>query len=203
VDIYDLASGRITSGAPMPWPGADFAFAAWGKKIYLIGGVFGSSSQLRQASRTVIYDTVTDSWSVGPPMPSARKTRAAIVTRNSIIVLGGHHAPVVSAGVKAVEVFDLIEQRWFRLPDLAKSFSNHAAAVLEDTVFLFGNLDPTEEIAAYDLGTHTTAFFSDGTPTSQPTAVTLNGLVYVIGGKSGGEAMDEIQVFALSPATNP
>jgi Kelch motif len=206
VDIYDIASGKITDGAPMPDPRGTFATASLGAKIYVMGGTYGERANERQTNRTAIYDTVTNSWSEGIPMPTRRDTRAAVALGDGIIVAGGHRLPGVSNSLKTVEAFDSGRNRWYSLPDLGEAMGANSAAVLGKYLFLFGNYDPADEILAYDLKAHTSVVFKDGfTPASQTTAVELNGLIYVIGGTGGGgrqrydkEGIDDIQVFALS-----
>jgi N-acetylneuraminic acid mutarotase len=205
VDIYDLASGKITQGASMPAPRANFATAALGQKIYVFGGRGGEPGTFKQTNRTLIYDVAADSWSEGIPIPTPRETRAAVVANGEIIVAGGYHAPMASVGVKTVECFDLGKNQWLSLPDLGRPVSAHSAAVLGNYLFLFGNYDPTDQILAYDLATHTSTVVKNGfTPASQSTAVALDGMIYVVGGTSDAwrqsrdlHVLDDIQVFAL------
>jgi len=205
VDIYDVASGKITQGAPMPVPRGNFATAALGRKIYALGGISGVPGTMRQTNRTLIYDVAADSWSEGVPMPTPRETRAAVVVNGDIIVAGGYHQPSVSIGVKTVECFDPGRNQWLNLPDLGQPVSANSAAVLGNYLFLFGNYDPADEILAYDLATHASTVVKNGfTPASQSAAVALNGMIYVVGGTDGGghqrhdpHFMDDIQVFAL------
>jgi N-acetylneuraminic acid mutarotase len=205
VDIFDVESGKITHGTSMPAPRGNFATAALGQKIYVLGGISGEPGTLRQTNRTMIYDVAADSWSEGIPMPTPRETRAAVVANGEIIVAGGYHHPNVSIGVKTVECFDPGKNQWLSLPDLGRPVSANSAAVLGNYIFLFGNYDPADQILAYDLATHTSTVVKNGfTPASQSAAVALNGMIYVVGGTRGGgferndrHTMDDIQVFAL------
>lgn len=206
VEIYDIESGKITHGATMPKPRAYFATAAWDGKIFVLGGVSGDFRAPKQTNRTAIYDPAANAWSDGIPMPTVRETRAAIVTNDGIIVLGGYRGPNVTSGLKTVEGFVPKTNQWLSLPDLDRPVSAHSAAFLENVIYLFGNFDSADEILAYDLATHTSRVFKNGfTAASQSTAVALNGLIYVIGGTGGGRRQltdrivkDDIQVFALS-----
>jgi len=205
VDIYDLESGKISHGSPMPTPRGYFATASLNQKIYVIGGAYGEPQIMRQTNWTEIYDPATDAWSKGVPMPTIREA-VAVVANGWIIVPGGYRRPSTATGLKTVECFDPDKNQWLSLPDLDRNVSSSSAAVLGNYLFLFGNYDPADEILAYDLTTHTSTSFKKGfTATSQSTAVALNGLIYVIGGTGGGgrqrnlrEAMNDIQVFALA-----
>ncbi len=207
LEIYDIASGKISFGAPMPWPHAYFAAAALGGKIYAIGGAIGArNSDVRQTNRTDVYDIAGNAWSLGSPMPTPRETRAAVVAGDAIIVAGGYSVPNVSSGLKTVECFIPAKQQWFALPDLGEPVGSNSAAMLGNHLFLFGNYDPADEILAYDLTTRqSTVIKHELAPASQSTAVAFNGMIYVIGGNVGAgrarsdrDAIDAIQVFALS-----
>ena len=209
VEIYEIESGKITHGAPMPTPRAYFATALWSGKIYAIGGTHGDMLAMGETNRTAIYDPTTNAWTEGLPMPTARATKA-VVTPDGIVVIGGYRGPAVSVGLKTVECFVPSKNQWFSLPDLDRPVGADSAAGLENFVFLFGNFDPADEILAYDLTTHTSRVVTNGfAAASQSTAVALDGLIYVIGGTGGGgqqrtdrNAMDDIQVFALTPTAS-
>jgi hypothetical protein len=204
MDIYDLESGKISHGAPLPTPRGYFATASLDQKIYVIGGAYGEPATMRQTNWTEIYDPATDTWSKGVPMPTIREC-VAVTANGCIVVAGGYRKPT-NGGLKTVECFVSDKNQWLSLPDLGRPVSANSAAVLGNYLFLFGNYDPADEILAYDLTTHTSTVFKDGfTETSQSTAVALNGLIYVIGGTGGGakqrtarDAMDNIQVFSLT-----
>ncbi|MFI5336138.1 MAG: Kelch repeat-containing protein [Opitutales bacterium] len=208
VDIYDLATGKVTQGAPMPLPRANFATAVVGGRIYIFGGMFGQPGFMRQTNRTGVYDPATDAWSEGNPMPTPRETRAAVVVNDCIIVAGGHRTPNVSSGLRTVECYLPARDDWRDLPDLGQPVGAHSAAVLDDRLFLFGNFDPADQITSYDLTTHVTTLLRDGfTPASQTAAVAHQGMIYVVGGTGGGgrhrndnDAIDAIQVFTLTPS---
>ena len=205
LEIYDPATGRLTEGAPMPWPHANFAAAALGGKIYAFGGVIGGrAADVREVNRTDVYDLATNSWSRGVPMPDLRETRTAAVVGDAIVVAGGYRVPDISRGVRTVEAFTPATQRWSDLPDLAEPVSANSAALLGPYLYLFGNYDPADEILAYDLGTHQSTVLKHLlAPASESTAVAVDGRIYVIGGfdrasrrPNDRDASDAIQVFA-------
>jgi len=209
LEIYDVATGKLTEGAPMPWPHASFAAAALDGKIYAISGVIGARrADVRETPRTDVYDIARNSWSEGVPMPTMRETRTAAVVRDAIIVAGGYSVPDVSRGLQTVEIFVPARQQWLTLPDLAEPVGSNSAAVLGRYLYLFGNYDPADDILAYDLTTHESSILKHQlTSTSQSTAVALGGRIYVVGGLDrGGRRMsdrnplDLIQVFAPTPA---
>jgi N-acetylneuraminic acid mutarotase len=64
------------------------AFAVRGGKIYVIGGIDNSGTI---TDSMFVYDPLVavDSWSTGPPMPTARRACRAAVVNDTIYVIGG------------------------------------------------------------------------------------------------------------------
>jgi len=213
LEIYDVASARLSEGAPMPWPHANFAAAALDGKIYAFGGVIGGrAADVREVNRTDVYDIAANAWTRGVAMPDLRETRTAVVVGDAIVVAGGYRVPDISRGVRTVESFAPATQQWSALPDLAEPVSANSAALLGDQFYLFGNYDPADEIVAYDLVTHQSTVIKHLlAPASESTAVALDGRIYVIGGfdrvtrrPNDRDASDAIQVFApASPPAGP
>jgi N-acetylneuraminic acid mutarotase len=208
LDIYDLASGKITRGAPMTIPTGYFAAGSIGGKIYAIGGARMAGFRVTMTSLTEVYDPATNVWSEAAPMPTARECRSAVSVAGCILVLGGYRPPDISVGLKTVECFVPEKNQWYSLPDLAQGVGAASAAALGHDVYLFGNFDPADKVLDYDLVTHASTVFKRGfSPASQTAAVTLNGSIYVVGGINGGarqshigDPMGDIQIFALSRA---
>ena len=208
MDIYDLTSGQITHGAPMPTPRAFFASVVVDGRIYAIGGSQMEGLQMWQSGVTEVYDPAANTWSKLAPMPTPRETRSAVVVDGCILVLGGHRKPEVAMGLKTVECYVPGTNQWLQMPDLSEGIGANSAAALGDSVYLFGNYDPINEVLAYDLTTHSSTIFKRGfIPASQSAAVTLGDSIYVIGGTGGGgrqwngkgiNSMDDIQVFSLT-----
>jgi hypothetical protein len=86
VDAYDFTTGKWTTGyAPIPTPRGGYAAAAFGNTIIVAGGEGGG-----QAWNTVeAYDTVNDSWSTLPSMPTARHGTEAAVCDGGMYIPGG------------------------------------------------------------------------------------------------------------------
>jgi N-acetylneuraminic acid mutarotase len=76
--IADLPEGRTHLGPTIP---------VVNDKIYVIGGWNGYSAQ----NTVYIYDPATNSWSLGPPMPTARYELAYAVLNNKIYAIGGNY----------------------------------------------------------------------------------------------------------------
>ena len=89
LDIYDPATENwTTSPAAMPKPRHDAAGAVLDGRLYVLGG----KTPVPDASffdDVEIYDPVTDRWSYGQPLRSARTGSGAVVVNRTLYVVGG------------------------------------------------------------------------------------------------------------------
>ncbi len=99
-EIYDPISDSWSTGAPMPYSVVDYASAAIDNKIYAIGGqdeyLFPNPPAASDIALncTQIYDPVTNSWSLGAPIPETTWQAGAGATTGTIAlkriyVIGG------------------------------------------------------------------------------------------------------------------
>ena len=221
VDVYDLATGRITQGTPMPTPRCFAATVLFKNKVYVIGGAYLHGNAFVQTGLMEIFDLATGAWSTGPAMPTARECRAAVVD-DFILVPGGYRS---RARVAQVEFFVVPENAWKKLPELCEPVSANSVAFLGSQLFLFGNFSDEKDVVAYDLRTRASQVIQPGyLPARHTAAVVHAGRIYVVGGglvehtaavvhagriyAAGGDLvqgslkpLDYIQVFAL--ATGP
>ncbi len=58
-------------------------------KIFLIGGAEGDPEGHWPSSKVDIYDTVTNTWQVGPALPLPLDGHLSVVLNNKIYVIGG------------------------------------------------------------------------------------------------------------------
>lgn len=199
VEIFDLATGKITFGPPPLLPRSHAAAIAYQGKILLIGGqAVVRASALVQTNQVEIFDPATGQWAKGRSMPTPRETAAALVG-DFILVPGGFAANAARA---AVEYYLPQKDAWQTLPDLCQRMSACSVVFLGDHLFLFGNYGAPSEVLAYHLKTRTSRLIRPGyTPVHHTAAVVNGGQVYVIGGNidRDGNASDLIQVFALTP----
>ena len=201
VDVYDLATGLIAKGTPMPTPRGYAATVLFKGKVYVIGGCYLHGNSFVQTGLMEIYDLATGAWSTGPAMPTARECRAAVVD-DFILVPGGYRS---RARVSQVEFFVVPENAWKRLPDLCERVSANSVAFLGSELLLFGNFSSEKDVVAYDLRTRTSRVIQPGyLPARHTAAVVHAGRIYVVGGnliQGSVKPLDYIQVFAQ--ATGP
>jgi N-acetylneuraminic acid mutarotase len=85
-DAFDFTTNTWVTGlAPLPTPRGGFAVGAIGTKITVIGGEGGN-----QAWTTVeTYDTASNAWTTGTPMPTARHGIEGAVCNGGIYIADG------------------------------------------------------------------------------------------------------------------
>jgi N-acetylneuraminic acid mutarotase len=113
VQIYDPATNHWTAGAPMPFAAGSSSSAVIGNKVYVAGGIVGSSTTT-QAAR---YTPATDTWQAIAPMPQGRNHAAAESDGTKMFVFGGRgpgsgDGNVVANGFNTVQIYDPATNSW-------------------------------------------------------------------------------------------
>jgi N-acetylneuraminic acid mutarotase len=107
-------------------------------KIHAIGG-----RVTNPASRTAehdIYDPKTDSWTAGPPLPTARSGLAYALYQGMIVVLGGELAPDTFPNNEA---YDPKSNAWRSLMAMPHGRHGTGAAVIGKNLYVAaGSLKP-------------------------------------------------------------
>lgn len=87
VDVLDPATGRWTSGEPIPTPVDDAVSGVWRDSlIYLVSGWHDTGNE----HLVQIYDPATDRWSQGTPIPGTPVFgHAGTVVRDAIVYVDG------------------------------------------------------------------------------------------------------------------
>jgi RHS repeat-associated protein len=90
LEAYDPATDTWATLQPLPTALDVPAVAALGSKLYVAGGSTASSnSPLAIYDQLYIYDAPSDSWSSGPPMPTARYGPGGVALGGAFFVTGG------------------------------------------------------------------------------------------------------------------
>ena len=119
VEVYDPATDRWQTRAPMPTPRNHFVAAAVNGKIYAICGRL-ASAQIRSADDTNVveaYDPASDQWSDQGRAPIRRSGMAGGTYNGKIYIAGGELQDWEGAkAFWAVESFDPVTGVWQSLP---------------------------------------------------------------------------------------
>lgn len=128
--------------ASMPAPLSETTGAVINGKIHLAGGRSpqGKANGQWQHSTDVNWHWVFDpdrfTFSAGAPLPSPRNSAATVTYQGRWIMLGGRTV----GGSNLTEVLEYLPatDQWRVLPALPQGRAGHAAAVLQDKVWVFG-----------------------------------------------------------------
>lgn len=171
-------------------------------RLALVGGNDGSAVADLQ-----IYDTATDTWSAGPPMPTPRDHLSAAVIGDALYAIGGRNSG--SFILSTVEIFDLRTNTWSAGPELKVARSGHATAVARGRIYVFGGEGapnpPYEkgtfpEVEEFDPQTNTWRFVAPmPTPRHGIQAVAIDDEIYVpLGGDvQGAGTLPLLEVFII------
>jgi len=133
LDAFDAKANAWQSLAPMP-TARNGAAAAVGPdgRIYVMGGCsFDVSNSCNVLQTVEIYSPVSNSWSAGAPMPTARASLAAGVGADGrIYAIGGENESLQSLNV--VEAYDPASNSWSPAPPMPTARSLLAGATGPD-----------------------------------------------------------------------
>ena len=104
LEVYDPATDRWETRAPMPLAQGGLAAASYGGKLYAFGGE-QFVPERKVFAEGWVYDPNTDRWSALAPMPTPRHGHGAGVVGNRIFLIGGGE----KVGVGASRVHEALE----------------------------------------------------------------------------------------------
>jgi N-acetylneuraminic acid mutarotase len=135
--VYDPAEGSWTSAAPIPTEISSYASAVVDNKIYVIGGY--DIATLVKYNSTQIYDTETDTWGFGTPLPATLYDASAgattgVLAPKRIYVLGG----TSSAGNDLNQVYDPETDSWSAGTPMPTPRARLTVAVVDDMLYAIG-----------------------------------------------------------------
>lgn len=169
IDAFDPATEtwNVTPLAPMPTPRAGPAVEAVGNLIYVIGGQLNTG--LGYTDVMEIYDTLTDTWSTGNPIPGAFRHGMGSVEKDGIIYVAGG----VSIGPVYQNLFyryDTSNDSWGALAIMNAPRTQFAMALKGDYIYAVGGQpiagagsEYTPYVEVYGI-TETTWVVPDNTP---------------------------------------
>jgi N-acetylneuraminic acid mutarotase len=136
-EVYDPATDSWTTEQPAPIAVIKGASAVVDNKIYIMGGL-GDIETLSGISNQ-IYDTETDTWSLGTSLPTPMWYTAAgattgVMAPKRIYVMGGGFTEVTNV----VNVYDPELDAWSSGASLPTNRTGHAVAVVDDLLYVMG-----------------------------------------------------------------
>jgi hypothetical protein len=130
--MYDPATDKWTTLAPLLRTTATSAIIAFKKKIYVIGGV-DTNGIVHTATQE--YDPATDKWTMKKPMFTPRD-HAGIDTLDSLIYVcsGG----VLKKNTGAFEAYSPASDTWYKLPDIGHPRSDMGFGFVRGRFYAYG-----------------------------------------------------------------
>lgn len=145
--VVDPVTGKSREITPVPGERGRLAATAqaWHGRIYVFGGyTVDSAGAERSVPNVDVYDTATDSWSIGSPTPVAVDDAVSGVYRDSLIyVVSGWHD---TDNVTDVQVYNPATDTWAQAtPIPGVGVFGHAGAIAGNAlVFIDGVQTGTE-----------------------------------------------------------
>jgi len=172
--------------------------AVVGDRIFVMGGWH---KQIRTCI-VEVYKVSGNTWTapgVVAPMPTPRFEFGVAVIGNRIFTIGGFNDGALST----VAVHDTETNTWTKLSPMPTACYGMAVAVIGHQIWCFGgysrkNVDVIE-VFDVDKNEWTTSKFKMTSPRNGAKAVVIDGMIWIVGGESGGKALDLVEI--LDPET--
>lgn len=225
-EVLNLTNGTWTNQvAQLPRPRYAFNAVVEGNRIFVAGG---EDAQGNPISEVDIYDVGANTWSLGAALPTPRSFAAGGKLVNAGVVNGGHRGLVIAGGRVAggaatakVEEYIIEDDTWRERTPMPAARHSGSGLIVVDT----DEVD-TQRAALWVLGGQTSAGPVDSSvqftfsqdyvrrlaelPTARfmQAAATLNGRVYLFGGRNFSEELTawefdpETEVYRVLPPLN-
>lgn len=146
--LLDLSTMTWSAAASLPKAIGEAAGGALpGGRAGLPGGFGNSDTQQNTALNTFyIYDPVSNTWSVGPAMPTARSAHAVQWADRELVVIGGWPA---GASPRANEAYNPFANVWRANPSAPVDVMDVAWAKVGKLVFTWSNNTSADLVMAY------------------------------------------------------
>ena len=174
VNIYNPTTDTWTNGKQIPYPVSKYASAVIDDKIYVFGGIDYSAGPIEVYDLTQIYDTTTDTWSLGTPLPENMHSCVATVSSGpwGIYVLGGVVNDIPSY---VTQIYDPIKNSWSYGTSLPKVYSGSSSSGLNVALSYPSGVITVDDHMYAVSGTHTLKHIISGTETPSPTSTPISG----------------------------
>src|SRR5882724_10440844 len=201
--VDQTSPGRWTQLPPMPAARQEVAVAAYGGRVWVMGGMTGNAEPVATVET---FDPALGLWETRAPLPEAVHHAAAAVVGNRLFVFGGFGGGRVR-WIAQDTVWEFVANReaWEPRTPMPTPRGGLAVAVLAGRVHVLGGSGESVSNAheVYDPATNrwTTA---NAMPTARDhlAAVAFQGRVWAMGGRASfvGEQYANVEIY--DPATD-
>ncbi len=163
--------------APVITPRQEVSVAAANGKLYLIGGIAGTTVL------SSVEEFSNGRWRLVAPLPEPLHHSAAATIADSIYVIGGYRTLAFDP-TNRVYRYDSTLDQWSRVADLPRARGAHAAAAIDGKVYAAGGAQTPRDLVVYDPATDRwSELASMPTGREHHAAAALDGKLYVAGGR--------------------
>lgn len=167
-------------------------------KIYVIGGYRADGGTVDTVE---VFDLASQRWSSGPPLPLAVNHAMSATVSDTVYVVGGY----VSNGEPAAALHRLGASGWEALAPLPQPRAAATAVALDGKIYVAAGVAKgglARDMYVYDTATDGwTIAPGPPTPREHLGGAGFGGLVYTVGGRTGGLDTNLTAFEAYDPAT--
>lgn len=212
MEVYDTRRDTWSDAAPLPVAMNHPNVAAVGGRIYVLGGLSGGDAW-QALGDSFVYDPLADRWTRLRSVPAGieRGSAAIGVHGTKILLAGGMRTLVPGPGglqdtVDTASSYDIVSDRWERLPSLPQARDHVGGAVVGTTFYVLGGRDRGQanvRDTVYALDLHSRRW-SERAP--MPTArggiaaAAVGTTIYTFGGEGKHDGTGPNDIFAETEA---
>ena len=138
--IYDIATNKWSTGAPMPDIRAFMGAGYWNGKIYLVGG-YNSGNVDPAFSQVWEYDTVANTWNTNKAsMPVALGGPGSGVINGHLYIAGGRD--INNTNYNTLYDYDIAANTWTTRASLPEGTNVPSSAVIGGQLWVVGGGNP-------------------------------------------------------------
>jgi N-acetylneuraminic acid mutarotase len=179
------AGGEWGRKADLPAAHSEFAVAELDGNIYVISGyAIGDVA----AGAVHVYDSATDRWAPGPPLPKPAHHLTAAAVGGKIYAIGGQSLSLFGGGfLDAVWALDPATGTWTAKAPLPRARGGGVAVALDGKIYVAGGRPPHgRDFAVYDpAGDSWTVLADMPSQRNHIAGAAIAGRIWVAGGRLG------------------
>jgi len=185
MERYDPGSDAWLPRQVMPVSIRHFGTAQAGGKIHVIGGQEAGDVVGNYRNDMLIYDILTDNWSIGPNAPLTGAQFASAAYGSKVYTFGGL-APLSASRYNKTQIYDTVSGTWDLGADMPVWVAEAGAGAVNDKIYVVAGNEGSgdvNDVRVYDPATDT---WDDATSlpmaTSVPVVVGYDQYLYVTDG---------------------
>lgn len=146
LEVFNPRENIWSHAADLPYAVSRYALASFEGKLYLFGGWDGK----QVLSQILVYDPLTDQWEQLQTTPTPIQNAAAAALGSKIYLIGGDDGAqaTVSTWTFYPNRETAEDEAWVKKPDLPEPRSGVKASVLNNAVYITGDLSSEQSSAA-------------------------------------------------------